>query len=186
MAGPSGHIGRRPPAGSGTARPTAAPARRPGRGRIAGLDLACLPDEVAGVVVAGRERPGVLRLRDHDRLAVARGEIVDVVTHRCERAVEERDCPRSTVRVPVHSLEHQLVDAVPSIAFPAGSPVWEVEAEAVPRWRSNGDRLRPRRALLRTQRVTQGPTPPIRSTAMWVMYPGGGLSIGGNFTSGPK
>ena len=30
-----------------------------------------------------------------------------------------------------------------------------------------------------------GPTPPIRSTVMCVMYPGGGLSIGGNLTSGP-
>src|SRR6266498_3929148 len=31
-----------------------------------------------------------------------------------------------------------------------------------------------------------GPTPATRSTEMWVMYPGGGLSIGGKRTSGPR
>jgi hypothetical protein len=31
-----------------------------------------------------------------------------------------------------------------------------------------------------------GPTPATRSTVMWVMYPGGGLSIGGKRTSGPR
>jgi hypothetical protein len=34
--------------------------------------------------------------------------------------------------------------------------------------------------------AAQGPTPEIRSTPMWVMYPGGGLSIGGKRTSGPR
>ncbi len=34
--------------------------------------------------------------------------------------------------------------------------------------------------------AVQGPTPEIRSTLMWVMYPGGGLSIGGKRTSGPR
>ena len=31
-----------------------------------------------------------------------------------------------------------------------------------------------------------GPTPPSRSAAMWTTTPGGGSSIGGNFTSGPR
>jgi len=31
-----------------------------------------------------------------------------------------------------------------------------------------------------------GPTPATRSTVMWVMYPGGGLSMGGKRTSGPR
>ena len=34
--------------------------------------------------------------------------------------------------------------------------------------------------------VAQGPTPPMRSTAMRVTYPGGGLSMGGNLTFGPR
>ncbi|GAB2806210.1 hypothetical protein GCM10027200_02350 [Lentzea nigeriaca] len=33
---------------------------------------------------------------------------------------------------------------------------------------------------------TQGPTPATRSTLMRVTKPGGGLSNGGNFTSGPR
>jgi hypothetical protein len=37
-----------------------------------------------------------------------------------------------------------------------------------------------------TARPVQGPTPLMRSTRMRVMYPAGGSSIGGNFTSGPK
>ena len=32
----------------------------------------------------------------------------------------------------------------------------------------------------------QGPTPPMRSTEIRSTWPGGGLSIGGNFTSGPR
>ena len=31
----------------------------------------------------------------------------------------------------------------------------------------------------------QGPTPPIRSAVMWMTWPAGGLSKGGNFTPGP-
>jgi hypothetical protein len=34
--------------------------------------------------------------------------------------------------------------------------------------------------------MAQGPTPETRSTLMWVMYPGGGLSIGGKRISGPR
>ena len=34
--------------------------------------------------------------------------------------------------------------------------------------------------------AAQGPTPEIRSTVMWVMYPGGGLSMGGKRTPGPR
>ncbi len=34
--------------------------------------------------------------------------------------------------------------------------------------------------------TAHGPTPVTRSTLMWVMYPGGGLSIGGKRTSGPR
>jgi len=33
---------------------------------------------------------------------------------------------------------------------------------------------------------THGPTPPRRSTVMRVTYPGGGLSMGGNLTPGPR
>ena len=34
--------------------------------------------------------------------------------------------------------------------------------------------------------TTQGPTPPMRSTEIRSTWPGGGLSIGGNLTSGPR
>jgi hypothetical protein len=34
--------------------------------------------------------------------------------------------------------------------------------------------------------VAHGPTPPTRSTLMRMTCPGGGLSIGGNLTSGPR
>jgi hypothetical protein len=34
--------------------------------------------------------------------------------------------------------------------------------------------------------AAHGPTPVTRSTQMWVMYPGGGLSMGGKRTSGPR
>jgi molybdopterin-guanine dinucleotide biosynthesis protein A len=40
--------------------------------------------------------------------------------------------------------------------------------------------------LARAYRDTQGPTPPTRSTAMRSTTPGGGSSMGGNFTSGPR
>ena len=36
------------------------------------------------------------------------------------------------MRLPVHSVEHQSVEALPSIAFDAGEPEASVEAVAVP------------------------------------------------------
>jgi hypothetical protein len=38
----------------------------------------------------------------------------------------------------------------------------------------------------RHSRAAQGPTPEMRSTVMRVMYPGGGLSMGGKRTPGPR
>ena len=43
-----------------------------------------------------------------------------------------RTCPRSTVSVPVHCVEHQFVDALPSIALPAGEPDCSLDAVAMP------------------------------------------------------
>jgi hypothetical protein len=40
-------------------------------------------------------------------------------------------------------------------------------------------------APIQTGRPVQGPTPPMWFTRTRVMYPRGGLSIGGNFTLGP-
>jgi hypothetical protein len=40
--------------------------------------------------------------------------------------------PRSTVTEPVHWVEHQVVEALPSIALDAGEPAASVEAVAVP------------------------------------------------------
>ena len=34
--------------------------------------------------------------------------------------------------------------------------------------------------------AAHGPTPDTRFTVMWVIYPGGGLSVGGNRTPGPR
>jgi hypothetical protein len=34
--------------------------------------------------------------------------------------------------------------------------------------------------------AAHGPTPDTRFTLMWVMYPGGGLPVGGNRTPGPR
>ena len=46
------------------------------------------------------------------------------------RPSSERGRPRSTVSVPVHWVEHQLVEASPSTAADAGDPDAAEEAEA--------------------------------------------------------
>ncbi len=45
---------------------------------------------------------------------------------------------------------------------------------------------RTHRAVSPYSRVAQGPTPPMRSTPMRMTWPGGGSSMGGNRTSGPR
>lgn len=47
-------------------------------------------------------------------------------------------------------------------------------------------RTSPRSTPATSRYEAQGPTPATRSTLMRVTNPGGGFSIGGNFTSGPR
>jgi len=63
--------------------------------------------------------------------------------------------------------------AVPRIRSRSWRPCWQTPATRCPRTRYR-------------QRCAQGPRPETRSTVMCVIYPGGGLSMGGKRTSGPR